>query len=632
MSKIKTIVIYFIVICANPLLSQLEFSQWFFGSTAGLDFSTSPPGILTNMVLGTSEGCASISDNAGNLLFYTEGTGIATKNHTLMSNGSGLFGNQSSTQAALIVKQPGTNNNYYVFTTAGAAYHAYNIVDMNLAAGYGSVTVKNATLYFSSTEKQVAVRHCNGKDVWIIGHEINNNNFRSYLLTAAGLNTVPVISNIGEVLNGAGVIGHLKISPDGKKLAMACASIAAAPASGVGGFQLFDFNAATGVISNSLTLKGNVTAYGVEFSPDGTKLYGCTQNYTNSSSCSLFQWNICNSSTAAIIASEYSLSISTPLGSIQKAIDGKLYIAIPVISSQSLHVINNPNASGSGMGFVLNGQSIAPKVSSNGLPNFINNYTKPAPAPFTNTLSCQTASFTIPPIPTFSSGCSTTPYAPSGYLWDFGEPSSGAANSSTTTNPSHYYTNTGTYTVSLILFNNCTNDTLKQVVNVTTPGPKPEVAGTFTICKGDRMTYTATGGSSYLWHNNATTPTISLAPTTTTVYSVRTTSNGCSLNKSFTVNVNPCTGLSNVSSSEVENQIKFYPNPINNLLNLSSGIKGRLSIFDMSGRTVLESNIEAGENSIQTDGLMAGVYILSVSSTGSDTDAAVWRGRLVKVE
>lgn len=36
------------------------------------------------------EACASISDSAGNLLFYTNGEKVWNKNHEVMPNGEGL--------------------------------------------------------------------------------------------------------------------------------------------------------------------------------------------------------------------------------------------------------------------------------------------------------------------------------------------------------------------------------------------------------------------------------------------------------------------------------------------------------------------------------------------------------------
>jgi PKD repeat protein len=622
--------------------SQNEFSKWYFGAQAGLDFSTNPPTALNNGAMTANEGCAAISDNVGNLLFYTNGIQVYNNTHTLMANGQSLFRDGSSSQAALIVKQPGNNNNYFILTTGGNSFYGYSIVDMNLAAGLGSVTTKNYSLYTPTCEKQVAVRHCNGKDIWLLSHKYNSSSFYAYLLTSAGMSTTPVTSTVPLIENLPWGTGQLKISPDGRKLAMTMTALSNTQLANYG-YHLLDFDPSTGIVSNPNTLLNVAGAYGIEFSPDGSKLYGSNWGSHVLITPTLYEWNLCAGNSTLISNSVYSVTLGSPsgniaLGSLQKAIDGKIYLAVMDFSLnlQTMGVIHNPNLMGSASNFTINGLSIAPKHNLAGLPNYINNYTKPVPATFTNSIACQTASFAVPPTPTLSGGCSSAaPSAPIGYLWDFGEPTSGVANSSTLTNPSHLYANTGTYTVSLILFNNCTNDTIRQVVNIATVGPKPDVAGTFTICKGEKPTYTVSGGSSYQWFNNATTSTISLSPTTNTVYSVKSTSNGCTSSKSFSVTVNPCLGLSNVSSSAVENQINFFPNPVNNELTASTVIAGHLSIFDMSGRIVLKRKIEAGENKISTANLKAGVYVIEVAGLPLDFargDSGVWHGRLVKIE
>jgi hypothetical protein len=71
-------------------ISQNESAKWYFGATAGLDFM-GPPTILTNGMMNPWEGCASISDAAGNLLFYTDGLSVWNKTHVIMANGTGLM-------------------------------------------------------------------------------------------------------------------------------------------------------------------------------------------------------------------------------------------------------------------------------------------------------------------------------------------------------------------------------------------------------------------------------------------------------------------------------------------------------------------------------------------------------------
>lgn len=632
MQSFKRIFILSLICFSGLLYSQNEFSKWYFGYFAGLDFSTSPSVVMTTGSLNTVEGCATVCDNTGNLLFYTDGVIVRNSAHALMSNGTGLFGNSSSTQSAIIVKQPGNNNFYYIFTTpafGSSTGVCYSIVDISLAAGLGSVTVKNASLTSATCEKQVAVRHCNGRDVWIVTHDYNSNQFRSFLLTDAGINSAQVISAIGETIIGStsAAIGHIKISPDGKKLAMATFTSSIPGSSGTGGFYLFDFDAASGVVSNSLSLISAQNAignpYGVEFSADGTKLYGSTSPPL-SIQATLFQWNVCASTTAQIVASQYTVNLgNVTAGSVQRAIDGKIYMA--VTGQQSLNVINNPNGSGATMGFSLNALSIAPKTSAIGLPNYINLYIKPTPSAFTNSINCQSVNFTIPPVPTFSTGCSSAPYGPNGYIWAFGDPSTGSANSSTLGNPSHIYSATGTYTATLILLNPCSNDTLKKVITINTVGPNPIVTGPTTICKGDKFTYTVTGGSTYDWFNNTTASTIALSPVTNTVYSVSATSNGCTLSKTFSVTVSPCTGIAAHSPAGLTLQV--FPNPFDDALKIETSQACTLIITDLNGAVISESQLKAGSNEINTEHLKAGIYYVKAIGV-----SGTWHSRIVKTE
>ena len=80
-----------------------RFYNWYFGNRAGVNFSSGAPVALTNGQIVTTEGCATISDATGNLLFYTDGVSVWNRNHAVMANGAGLFGHASSTQSAIIV-------------------------------------------------------------------------------------------------------------------------------------------------------------------------------------------------------------------------------------------------------------------------------------------------------------------------------------------------------------------------------------------------------------------------------------------------------------------------------------------------------------------------------------------------
>ena len=56
-------------------------TNWYFGSNAGITFNSGSPVALTNGVLITVEGVATISDNSGNLLFYTDGLTVYNRLH-----------------------------------------------------------------------------------------------------------------------------------------------------------------------------------------------------------------------------------------------------------------------------------------------------------------------------------------------------------------------------------------------------------------------------------------------------------------------------------------------------------------------------------------------------------------------
>ena len=98
------------ILCLQQLLfAQKEGNIWYFGKNAGIDFNSGVPVALKDGALSTREGCASICNAKGEILFYTDGISVWDRNHKIMPNGTGLNGDPSSTQSAIIVKKPGIN-------------------------------------------------------------------------------------------------------------------------------------------------------------------------------------------------------------------------------------------------------------------------------------------------------------------------------------------------------------------------------------------------------------------------------------------------------------------------------------------------------------------------------------------
>lgn len=103
---------------------------------------------------------------------------------------------------------------------------------------------------------------------------------------------------------------------------------------------------------------------------------------------------------------------------------------------------------------------------------------------------------------------------PQNWLWDFGD-----GTSSTFQNPQHTYSNTGSYTVTLIVSNTLGSDTLilSNLINVSFP-PAPAVSGNLQICEGQSTVLSASpvSGHSIQWTDSTGTITLSTDPAFTT--------------------------------------------------------------------------------------------------------------------
>ena len=113
------------------------------------------------------------------------------------------------------------------------------------------------------------------------------------------------------------------------------------------------------------------------------------------------------------------------------------------------------------------------------------------------------------------------------FLWDNGE-----STASIEVSP----TSTTTYTVSV--YDDEGNFDEDSVVVTVNPIPVAEAGDDETICEGDTITLTASGGTAYLWSTGETTESIEVSPTTETTYSVEAISNNCSSTDNVTVFVN----------------------------------------------------------------------------------------------
>jgi gliding motility-associated-like protein len=447
MQKLTTLI--FCLLCSWFSLSQNEANIWYFGGNAGLDFNSGVPVPLLNGELNTNEGCATISDSSGSLLFYTDGTNVWNRDHQVMPNGTGLNGDDSSTQSAIIVPKPNDLSIYYIFTVdafGGPEGLQYSEVDLTLDGGLGDITtVKNVLLETPVTEKISAIKSLSLNEYWIVAHKWQSNEFISYNISESGVNPNPVISAVGSFTGGPPnnvAIGQLKISPSGEKIVLAHLGLNQA--------QVCDFNSNTGVVSNAITIYEDLNIaefpYGVEFSPNSELVYVSLQNGP------IYQYNLEAGTVIDVIGSRYTIDTMGGLNrGLQLGPDGKIYVA--KIFETSLDVIENPNAQGFACGYQANSVDLNGRTCFFGLPPFIQTF-------FNFNVGFQSENYCLGDATLFTLNTTQTYDA---IEWDFGD-----GTTSTLENPTHTYNSAGDYQVSVTLSLNNQTAINEQTITINT--------------------------------------------------------------------------------------------------------------------------------------------------------------------
>lgn len=448
-----------------------EGAKWFFGANAGLDFSNTPPTPITDGKVNTAEGVSSIANSKGQLLFYSDGITIYNKDHEQMTcyglaNCEPLKGSHTSTQSVLIVPQPtcrGCEYLYNVFTTTeieGSKYLTVSVVDMRRNDGKGAIIEQNTTLQQPTTERLAAVENKRDSTYWIISHDYGNNTFHIFHATTGGLTeTEPVSLGMAHDSLNKGE-GYMKFSAadstsGDRRLAVV---IPGPPTNYV---ELFKFNDSTGVLTYDKTINlgpAPPTAYGIEFSSSGEKMYvsfqgdGTAKSYLKQYDLTFTDSLIVES--AVVIDS----SATEKFGALQMASDGKIYMAID--GSDYLAVIGKPERSTvSAMEYEREGANLGGKKSGLGLPNMVQDFSQESSGPgFTADGFCSNEPTT------FEAGPICDPIKDT-YSWLFGDgsPATIPSKEQTTT---HTYTQPGKYLVTLTQTNTCTTMVTKDTVTI----------------------------------------------------------------------------------------------------------------------------------------------------------------------
>src|SRR5690554_680931 len=384
---------------------------WYFGNGAGLDFNRDPddPDAPTPRPIESPHpqnipaGVTTISDQAGEVLFYTDGQTVWDLNGDPMQNGENIGGDRQSSQSVLAVPLPQEETLFYLFTTqtsaSGSPEVNFSLVDIkgDNPQGVGNVVSNDNFLFSPSTQHSAALGA--GDTTWVAFHELGNNTFRFYPVSNEGIGQ-PVFSSVGGNHDFGTGVGSMKFSPDGTKLAVTINE------NGENRVEIFDFDQDTGLLTEyailDLGTEGDI--YGLEFSDDGSRVYVSYQNggpgveeffiegieVTDSSDPDNPQISSCpdcfeNADTpeevkACILDSRTNVA-DTPglnLGALQIGPDGQIYAAI--VGSNLIGQIQVEQNCGPSR-FNQNAVEPMPGTSNLGLPSFVQNSGSNIPDP-----------------------------------------------------------------------------------------------------------------------------------------------------------------------------------------------------------------------------------------------------------
>ncbi|ERM84719.1 hypothetical protein P872_23705 [Rhodonellum psychrophilum GCM71 = DSM 17998] len=376
---------------------------WYFGDGAGLDFNPDPndpnapvPRPVshpTNIPAGTT----TISDETGQVLFYTDGETVWDLNGDTMANGDSIGGSNLATQSVVAVPLPQDETIFYLFTTQkaedGTNQVKFSLVDIKVdnPTGVGNVVSKDNFLFSPSTEHSAGLN--SGDTTWVIFHELGNNTFRTYPVTTFGIGP-PVLSSVGSAHTFGSGVGSMKFSPDGSKLAVTIQNGSCSR------LEIFDFNQTTGKLTEYALLELSCSGedvYGLEFSDDSNRVFVSytggggkieefliknpdAQGAATPSACATCFENAGDKAAveSCILGTRNTLSSAGPFGALQIGPDGQIYVARP---GQNVLGTINAGQGCANSAYVEMGTSTLTGTTNLGLPSFVQNSGSSIPEP-----------------------------------------------------------------------------------------------------------------------------------------------------------------------------------------------------------------------------------------------------------
>jgi hypothetical protein len=186
---------------------------------------------------------------------------------------------------------------------------------------------------------------------------------------------------------------------------------------------------------------------------------------------------------------------------------------------------------------------------------------------------------------------------------------------------------TTTYSVVGTATNSCQSST--NITVVVSPSLTILVGGNTSLCYGNTTTLTASGASSYTWNSLSTGSVYTVAPTTTSIYTVTGTDNQskCLGKTTVTVTLKECVGINEVEKQW--NNWTIYPNPFSDKFALEfKGLSQNtvtVYLFNATGQLILEKEQLLADSKVEIDAkeLPKGIYFVKLIDGKNQTTLKV---------
>ncbi len=396
----KFLALVFSIMAAIPSYSQKEDYNWMLGGGSNvfdtlytitqLDFNTGQANFVNTNLQYPDMGSptnASISDENGNLVCYTNGVEIYNSNHNILENGANIHSPTSfpggfvAIQGAIIFPYPENSEKYIMIScddvqfivdgwlAPGCSPITYSIIDMNQNNNQGAVVDKNVVLNFDTIQfgQFSGVQHANGRDFWVIGAPTyDSNKYYKYLIDPTGVK-LHSTQEVGMNINPG--LGQAAFSPNGEHMAyyqwFGIIGISTSIE-----ISFYDFDRCSGELSDhtQIIYPGLQAPGGIAFSPNSRFVY--TPSWDKVYQFDLWATDI---PASRITVAEYDgfldeRGLPTRFYQPKLAPDGKIYITVSNVNSRYLHVIDQPDSLGTACN-VQQHQILLPTYHDKYMPN-----------------------------------------------------------------------------------------------------------------------------------------------------------------------------------------------------------------------------------------------------------------------